>query len=1601
MRKIILALSVLFLVLSCAMLDKMPPVLDVSLFKISEIAGENFVLNISASDQSGIDRIEIYANDKLIFRTTQTGQISVPAPYGSFTLKVLAYDRAGNSASRVLGSFKTRDLTKPEVSIDYTPKGPLPSETVTVVVSAQDNESGIRTVGLRVNKKEVQLTNNRYTFQVQAGIYEFEAYAIDNEGNDNIARVTLNVSVAGDSSGPEIEFPNLVKKSKPGATVNIAILATDESGVSKIIFNDGRESIYVPTTPATQLIWNVTRNVGTTNPYSFSVTAYDSRNNYTTKTGSIEIGTNLPPSVSIEVDKPAPKEGERVLIRINASDDSMVKQVVLYIDNVPVRTFNQQPFTHEWTAIKGIHKIKAVATDDSNESTEAFYTINVGVIDTEAPVIYFTSPYGVVVNEAHTFYVFVTDNVQVSEVSFTFTGPAQKGPILASTIGGGVFTITEVFTEKGNYEVIVVAKDSSGNSSSQKGQFPVDEAYIVKAPRIKEFSYAPSVLNQGERVHLKVVAQDDIGLNRCDFYVNGVKRDSVPPSVNIFEWYWTVTTLGVHDIKVVVIDTEGFTAERTGTVTVVTPRPVARILQPESGYRTPFADNLSLSLNAQVVDTNNPSVAYFDVKGPIDERIPVSASGEGPVYTFTARWEVKRYGEYQIDFYYKNDINLSDATSVSVNILDLGVVFETPLPGQQHQCGYNLTVRAKVSVYLTENEKFEISFASRKLELLTPNPIVTTSTHNIYETTVPSTFFTEPGSYTITFSGKTTANEEGRGTTFVTVIDTEPPVITQARIDSSDIVEGGIYNVAMSSRPTISVSAADNRQVRSIELQKRVSGIYTNISSTTTNSLNYTIQTLDSFENYFRVIVKDLDNNQTVRNFVIYAYERNSPIIDGFRTMQLYPSASVYDMNAQLLVQVRGTLNNNTQFKITDDTGMKEVRIRVIDAQTNGNNYSETIKKLYEYTTGNLAREIFINNQDVPMFTPALVGTFKVVLEALDVFGNTTRISEQDLVVEDLTPPIVNVDIPIGKFYGTNSEGRKIVRTVTDVKVSFLDNTEPIYRVELWIVDAAGSTQKVGEKSDLATNSWTFENIPLIAYVDGTAKFRAIATTTSGAIGEGELTVVIDNKTSPIVTILLPPASTFGSRQVYKGSIEVIAQITNTDVPYDVRKVELYVDGAKRIEITSPVIENGEVKFKFSLNTTLYNDGNHIIALKVYDVANNSSELTDSRSFANVIFDNSAPVLLSDSGRIYTNQTTVTLQIDESYGVVEAILRLQNRSIDPIPGTLTFVHGLSENTSATFSLYMKDTAENVSNYSGTLYYDTQRPTITIQGVQPTNLASETGAKFTLSFSDNLTSLSTLNIYEDGLSKESLGLSWGQTSTIWTYNPPSNYEGQKIFAFEVSDRAGNLSNQVQYTIHVDTYAPRINSFNCDISTLVGGIYYTNMGSSNITWSVVDSYFDKVTLENNSVRILDDGASTGNQNVGLNLGLNVIKLTAYDLANHSTIQVIRIVRDNQEPQISNVRLASQSVTENATTTVTTTGNKSLEFSVTELYISWNESSVYVNDVRVTSGNDWQITGTNPNYTVSTMVNISGNSKIEIILRDYAGNERRFTFYVEVSQ
>ena len=156
---LIAVLSVLFLI-SCAALDNVPPTIQTLKFsKIPQNAGEPIVIEVIAVDQSGISRIDVYNGEEKIYTTTRTGEISFPAPYGTVSLRVVVIDKNGNSSSRTLSPFKTEDVKAPNVKIDYTPKGVVPGETISVIVTATDAESGVRKMGLRVNGSEVTLEN--------------------------------------------------------------------------------------------------------------------------------------------------------------------------------------------------------------------------------------------------------------------------------------------------------------------------------------------------------------------------------------------------------------------------------------------------------------------------------------------------------------------------------------------------------------------------------------------------------------------------------------------------------------------------------------------------------------------------------------------------------------------------------------------------------------------------------------------------------------------------------------------------------------------------------------------------------------------------------------------------------------------------------------------------------------------------------------------------------------------------------------------------------------------------------------------------------------------------------------------------------------------------------------------------------------------------------------------------------------------------------------------------------------------------------------------------------------------------------------------------
>lgn len=1592
---LIAILSALFLI-SCAALDNVPPTIQTLRFsKIPKNAGEPVVIELIAVDQSGISRIYVYNGDEKIYSTTRTGEISFPAPYGTVSLRVVVIDKNGNASSKTLSAFKTEDVKAPSVEIEYTPKGVVPGETISIVVTAVDAESGVRKTGLRINGSEVTLENGKYSLLASPGVYELVAYAIDNAGNQATKEETITVSTPGDESGPTIEFVGLPKKLQPNSQVNILMNISDESGILSITFDDGIETTYRPSGATTEITWNITRNVGSQNPYSFIVVAEDSKGNSSQVTETISIGENLPPSVIIDVDNPTPVEGEDVVISLEVTDDSKVTQIALYIDNSPVRTFTSEPYTYTWRTVKGLHKIKAIATDDSGEQTEAYYTINVGVQDTEPPTIYFSSPYGVTFGESYTFYAFVTDNVQVDSVSFSFSGPENIGPIEANTVGGGIYSISETFSATGTYTVNVVARDISDNSSAQQGQFPVDEDYIVRAPRIKEFSFSPSAVNQGETVHFKVVADDDLSLSRCDFYINGVKYMSTEPTVGTFEWDWTATILGSHEIDVVVFDTEGFSDSATGTVNVLSERPIAQILQPEDEYRTPYAENMSLSLIAQVLDSSSPTVAYFEITGPYDTRINVEASGDGPVYSFSSDWKVEGPGEYTINFYYTNEINLSDSTSVTVTVLDLGVVFNEPLPGQLHQCGTELYVEARVSNYVEGDCQIKVKRGDNEVYSTTATITNLPGDYNIYSTTIPATanVFNTPDTYTITLTGNTSEGEEAKGSTFIIVVDTTPPEITSVKLNNKEeIAENETYLVAMDENPTLSVEAKDNRGIKSIDIQRKTNGIYTTIHSEKASSLSYDIpqKYLEPFENYFRIVATDLDENKSYLPFVIYVYETNPPTFTQFRSMSINPSSDVYNLNAWVWIQIRGDYNNYTQFIVQDDSGIKEVRLRIF-----GVGYDEIIDKLYEHKEEEpVETEKFISNDDIGFSLPTVPGSYTIVLEAVDVFDNTTSIAEINIQVEDLIPPIVSIEVEEESIEKTTSDGIPVLRNPADIIVNFLDNTEPIKSVELLFTDSSGKTQLIGKRDDLAGDTCTFDNVSLSEYSDGLGVLTAYATTTSESTGSQSLKVIVDNESDPKVIISMPAAGSYDGKRCYSGTILLNAVVENID-DIDVRWIELYIDETITSTITNPAV-NG---FTFSIDTTSYSEGEHTLSLVVADMAENTSNKDSITARETVIFDNTPPDLIWDSHGVYTSDTDITFTIDEPFGISEAKLTTAWGTVDPVSqdGTsVTFEHGISSDEKSGFSLMVADTAGNASYFTGTLYHDNTPPTVTVTA--PANVITELGDSFELSYSDNLTSVAKLYMYKDGNLENSWDVPWLEEATTIFWVPEDDYEGTVNIEFEVNDMVG-LTAADTVSVDVDTKDPDITALEItpsgtEVVVLHNGIYYTNTENPQVNWTITDINFDHAKLIVGSAAPILVGEN-GSQVIGITEGsTTTVKLEAYDSVNHSESDSFKVIRDTTSPVIENVVFGSTPVTENSTIT-TSPGIINLSFEVDETFINLDETYIEFGGSQM----DVSSTTFDGTWKFSVSLTVGASTTILIHTEDLATNSDEFSFGVEI--
>lgn len=313
----------------------------------------NLTITATASDDTGVSRIEIYDNGILTFASNQN-----PTSYnwntllqanGSHILTAKAYDAAGNigeSANVVV--TVVNDFSAPSVVIGSPANGSTIGGMVTFFANAVDN-IGVTKVEFFVNGNLLSTATgapfsfNWNTFKVVNGSSTLTAKAYDAAGNIGQAQIVVNVF-------NDMAAPIVTAFSLPGTlnstTVHVASFsATDNVGVAGYLIT---ESASVPSASAAG--WSATAPTSFTFAGTGSRTAYawakDAVGNVSTaNAAAVLIDSVLPIISSMSLASGA----SSVTIKATATDNVAVTKMELYLDNALQLETSNSSFTYVWS----------------------------------------------------------------------------------------------------------------------------------------------------------------------------------------------------------------------------------------------------------------------------------------------------------------------------------------------------------------------------------------------------------------------------------------------------------------------------------------------------------------------------------------------------------------------------------------------------------------------------------------------------------------------------------------------------------------------------------------------------------------------------------------------------------------------------------------------------------------------------------------------------------------------------------------------------------------------------------------------------------------------------------------------------------------------------------------------------------------------------------------------------------------------------------------------------------------------------------------------------------------------------------------------------
>jgi len=452
--------------------DSSPSISITSLQNGTTVSGE-VVVDIVASDDKGIFKIELYLDEQLL--TTiydSTGSYNLNTTLysdGAHTLKATAYDTINQSSSTQIFLYFDNIDNPPIINSVSVYNNQIVSGTIIVSVNCFDDK-GISKVELQLDSVNYEDTSSPYTFTINTKNFPDGGHTIVITVFDTIDQTTSTTrTLVFDNTSPYVSISTPVNNQIINKTQYINFYCEDNIKLShyEIYLNETKISSSTLNVSSSNVSYVLNTYSISDGTYTIQVKVYDKVLNNSFEQVKVYVDNTPPVINSISLYNEQIVSGT-INVNVVTTDNFGIKELKVYIDNDLVLQTNLTNFTIDTTNFSdGEHILKIEVYDNVLNSTSTQTVLIFNNSNDQPPSCYlsFSSTNGIVSGELKV-YLYAEDDNLLKSLQLYINNILVSTASLSSKVFSSTYIINTTQFQDGEHSILLKVKDWLGQPST-------------------------------------------------------------------------------------------------------------------------------------------------------------------------------------------------------------------------------------------------------------------------------------------------------------------------------------------------------------------------------------------------------------------------------------------------------------------------------------------------------------------------------------------------------------------------------------------------------------------------------------------------------------------------------------------------------------------------------------------------------------------------------------------------------------------------------------------------------------------------------------------------------------------------------------------------------------------------------------------------------------------------------------------------------------------------------------------------------------------------------------------------------------------------------